>query len=689
MSVAASVVALVTLAAAPDGALATGTTRPANDNFRDAAPIAAATGTITGDNTGATSQNSEPRNCVYLTKTTVWYRFTPTVNGWLTINSRPLYSMELGLFRGSGLSQLSVAACGNELSTGLYLSANTTYHLQVQGRDGAAGPFTLDMAFSSQPTNDHFSSPARLAAPGQASGSTSGATVEAGESTSCDPYTTVNRSVWYEITPSADGWLMVSPRGSAFEATLALYQGSAIGSLQPMACLNVSQEIRVRVVGGVTYRLQLGSSESGHGAFHIATYLQTNTAFGTRTTRASVKTSGADLGLNAFGTALSRDGRFVAFSAGPGHCDRMDPRCNVYRRDVSTGATQLVSVATNGGAGNGFSHSPAISADGRYVAFASTAANLVSGDTNNVDPYGYWEAADIFVRDMQAGTTRRISVTNSGGQLLHAAREPTISADGRYVAFGTTGAFVGADTNGREDVYLHDSATRSLRRVSVSTAGAQGNDHSWRPALSGNGRHVAFASWATNLVSGDTNGWIDTFVRDLQTGQTTRVSVSSTGAQANEGSYYQPALSYDGRFVAFTSYATNLVAEDTNGWTDVFVRDRQLGTTTIASVATDWARARGPSARPTLSDDGRFLAFVSDATNLVPDDTIDNGSDVFVRDLVSNVTYRASLTASGAQMSDWALWPAISGDGRVVAFHTWQSLTRADANGRFDVYLRR
>src|SRR5205814_1263965 len=195
------------------------------------------------------------------------------------------------------------------------------------------------------------------------------------------------------------------------------------------------------------------------------------------------------------------------------------------------------------------------------------------------------------------------------------------SADGRFVAFAAWARNLApGDTNGFGDVFVHDRGTGVTERLSVDGAGTEANDTIHQPAISADGRFVAFVSAATNLVPGDTNGLSDVFVHDRRTRRTERVSVDSAGTQA-DGASASPALSADGRFVAFSSSATNLVPGDTNGQADVFVHDRRTGTTERVSVDSAGTGANGWSERPSISADGRFVAFCSYATNLVPRDT--------------------------------------------------------------------
>ena len=225
----------------------------------------------------------------------------------------------------------------------------------------------------------------------------------------------------------------------------------------------------------------------------------------------------------------------------------------------------------------------------------------------------------------------------------------------------------------------------TTKRVSLGPGGVQGNAGSYSPALSAGGRFVAFQSWASNLVPGDTNGRTDVFVHNRRTGRTERVSVGPNGAQGNAGSA-SPALSADGRFVAFGSDATNLVPGDTNGEADVFVHDRRTGTTERVSVGPGGGQGNGESFSPSLSADGRFVAFQSYATNLVPGDT-NNTSDVFVRDRGTGTTERVSVRRDGVHDTSDTL--TLSADGRFVAFHSEASnLVVGDTNGEVDVFVQ-
>jgi PKD repeat protein len=347
--------------------------------------------------------------------------------------------------------------------------------------------------------------------------------------------------------------------------------------------------------------------------------------------------------------------------------------------DSTTGTTTRVSVASDGSQGNDWSQGPSISADGRYVAFHSDASNLVSGDTNF--------AGDVFVHDRQTGQTTRVSVASDGSQGNGASGYNSISADGRYVAFFSYASnLVSGDSSGEGDVFVHDRQTGQTVRVSVASDGSQGNDRSWYPSISADGRYVAFCSSASNLVSGDTNYRDDVFVHDRQTGQTTRVSVASDGTQGNDASRYS-SISADGRYVAFDSWASNLVSGDTNGEDDVFVHDRQTGQTARVSVASDGSQGNDDSWDPSISADGRYVAFYSSASNMVSGDT--NGvDDVFVHNRQTGQTTRVSVASDGSQGNDDARRASISADGRYVAFESHASnMVSGDTNGEIDVFV--
>jgi len=223
--------------------------------------------------------------------------------------------------------------------------------------------------------------------------------------------------------------------------------------------------------------------------------------------------------------------------------------------------------------------------------------------------------------------------------------------------------------------------------VNVDSAGNQSNGPSHGCLQSAGTRFVAFHSIADNLVPGDTNGAPDAFVHDLRKGRTTRVSVDSTGAEANLGAGF-PATTPDGRYVAFESASDNLVPGDTNDSTDVFVHDRLSGQTSRVSIASSGQEGQGASCKPQISADGRYVAFSSEANNLVPHDT-NARIDVFVHDRWTGRTLRASVSSTGAQGNGWSDLPSISPDGSYVVFSSKaDNLVPGDTNGEVDVFIR-
>jgi Tol biopolymer transport system component len=398
------------------------------------------------------------------------------------------------------------------------------------------------------------------------------------------------------------------------------------------------------------------------------------------TDRVSLTAAGAQAPGMSSGPAISGDGRFVAFESVaalvPSDTNGL---ADVYVRDRLLGTTIWASVPLTGTA-TGLSTAAAISADGRFVAFQSTASNLVPGDTNGV--------SDVFVRDLQTGRTERVSVDSTGTPGNGVSEAPSLSGDGALVAFTSQATnLVAGDTNNATDVFVHDWHTGATVRASVATDGTQADRAAYDPRLSADGRFVAFDTDATNLVPGDTNGAYDVFLRDLQTGVTERASLTATGDQA-DGDSGTPSLSADGRFVAFQSYAGNLVSGDSNGNYDVFVRDRQTGAVERASLGVGGVEGNAGAYEPSLSADGQIVAFKSGSGNLIPGDT--NGSaDIFVRDRATGSLERATLATDGTQGDGDSGRPASSATGRYVAFESASSnLVPGDTNAASDVFLR-
>ena len=403
-----------------------------------------------------------------------------------------------------------------------------------------------------------------------------------------------------------------------------------------------------------------------------------------RTTRVSVNSREVQAGLGAYYPTISGSGRFVAFESTAANLVKGDTNAeiDVFVRDRNTGTTERVSVRSSGAQGNSWSGYSSISGNGRFVAFTSPASNLVSGDGNAND--------DVFVHDRRTGVTTRISVSSGGREGNADSDYPSISADGRFVAFYSVATnLVKGDANGFNDLFVHDRKTGTTKLVTVSSSGAQANAGSGYLApgsISGDGRYVVFGSDASNLVGNDTNGQRDIFIRDLVARSTKRVSVGSSGQADNAST--DPTISADGRSVTFVSFATNLIANDTNGVDDVFVRDLGARRTRRVSVGSAGQEADNYSTDPTISGDGRYVAFRSSATNLIAQD-VNANDDVFVRDLSTGTTRRVSVGNAGQEGNATSGLPFISGSGQWVVFQSdATNLVKGDTNAAGDIFVR-
>lgn len=411
----------------------------------------------------------------------------------------------------------------------------------------------------------------------------------------------------------------------------------------------------------------------------------------------SVDAAGVQGNLRSYQHAITADGRFVVFSSGSTNwIEGADPNAyisNIFLRDRATGAFELISVDNSGVPGDGYSYYPSVSADGRFVAFRSSSKNFVP------NPPSYY-MSNIFVRDRTAGTTELVSVNSSGIRANGFSMSPDLSAGGRYVAFysSATNLVPGGDANGsRNDIFVHDRETGETELVSVNSSGVQGNGVSSNPVISADGRFVVFHSQATNLVpGGDANGpYFDVFVRDRINGTTEVVSVDSAGVQANNSSF-AASISLDGRFVTFTSRASNLhPGTDVNGTAyDAYVHDRLTGITELVAVNNYGEQGDGYSYPGAVSADGRYVAFFSPSTNLIPGGDV-NGTriDAFLRDRVTGTTELISVNNAGEQSNGWSRTGnrAMSSDARFVAFSSSGTnlIPGGDANYTMDdIFVR-
>jgi len=387
------------------------------------------------------------------------------------------------------------------------------------------------------------------------------------------------------------------------------------------------------------------------------------------------------------GTVVNYGGRYVTFQSGapnlvPGPSSLYQ---DIFLRDRKTKHTERVSVALNGEQTNGESIDPSISADGRYVAFTSYASNLAPD--NDPSRFGW----DIFVRDRLTGKTELVSVSSTGVQADQPSQSGSISSDGRYVVFTSyaTNLAPGID-NGWRNVFVHDRQTGQTEWISVGLNGKQPNNDCLSAvgprAISADGRYVVFGSDASNIVPGDTNGAGDAFIRDRQTQQTTRISVSSSGAQAN-GQSAIAALSADGRFVAFTSDATNLAPGDNNGVADVFVRDRQTAQTERVNADPVIANSYFGPQGVAMSADARIISFSAQG--------FDGRYNVYAVDRQTGRIEKASVSSNGVSGNDQSYSAGMSADGKFVAFASLatnlvandHNTTRHGTNAAADMYV--
>ena len=387
----------------------------------------------------------------------------------------------------------------------------------------------------------------------------------------------------------------------------------------------------------------------------------------------------------SFDPGISNTGRFVVFdSAASNLVPNLNPNSKrqVYLHDRQTGVTEMVSVTSAGLPGNDDSFVATVSDDGNIVVFDSFASNYAGNDTGGV--------RDVFLRDRAAGTTQRISQYITGTQGVCAAitvnpldcnsSDPSISADGSIIAFATWSQLTPDDTDEAHDVYVFNRTASSLQRISVGIGGPP-NGPSGSPAVSAEGRYITFSSLANNLIVGDTVDTVsDIFVFDRQTG-ILRKATGAFGGGAADGPSFGPSISGDGRFVAFWSQAANLQSvPEATGFFDIFVADMQDSPASIKKIVNlQGAEGDGESRAPSISRDGKIIAFDSLATNL--DDTLADGNgarDIYVLDRSCSVTFnagpctfkRVSVASNGEASNGESRFAALSGDGKYVAYYS-------------------
>jgi hypothetical protein len=455
------------------------------------------------------------------------------------------------------------------------------------------------------------------------------------------------------------------------------------------------------------------------------------------TTVVSVSSSGALANQSSSGPVISADGNSVAFASAATNLAAGDTNNvpDVFVRNRSAGTTTRVSVSGNGAEGNAASDWPALSADGRYVTFRSSASNLAAGPA--------MPDSNIFVRDSQASTTALVS-TSAVGKNVSGAVDPSISADGSTIAYTavtdddypatwqifvanrTTGAvrqvtfgpstasfdfsgsvgswvstngryvffsssaynFVDGDGNRADDVFAFDSQTSTFSLVSASkflSRTAQGESYTTGgSALSQQGRYAAFTSAAATLTPGDRNGWPDVFVADRSTGQVEIGSVNSSGEQGNDYSRYA-SISNDGNVISFTSWSNNLAPNDTSGYQDIFAHDQATGITMLQSADSNGNAGWEESYLSVISGNGRYVAFNSNSSNLAPGGGL---GSLFLKDRTTGATTLISKSSSGEPANSYSLDPSMSDDGRFIVFESDASnLTPGDSYGTSDVFV--
>jgi len=372
--------------------------------------------------------------------------------------------------------------------------------------------------------------------------------------------------------------------------------------------------------------------------------------------------NGTHLVSSVFGTDILTDIEQVQFA---------DTEFALIPYVPPTETSGVLNISLGNNLTNGNAQWSSSSGDGRFVVYEKNSGS----------------SANIFLHDIDADTTKQVSVSSSGITGNSVSYAPSISDDGRFVAFESrANNLISGDSNGSSDIYLHDTSNDETTRVSVSSGDSQGNNASYSPSLSGDGRFIVFQSYASNLVAGDSNARADIFVHDTLNDETTRVSVATGGLQSN-GDSHAPFISSDGRFIAYESDATNLVANDTNGKRDVFLYDISSRETTRVSIATGEAEGDGRSFSANLSSDGKLVAYRSEATNLVTGDT--NGArDIFIHNTETGETTRLSQTETGGETNADAEPATLSADGRYLAYTSFATnIVSGDTNGRRDVFV--
>lgn len=400
--------------------------------------------------------------------------------------------------------------------------------------------------------------------------------------------------------------------------------------------------------------------------------------------RISVDNFGVEADSNSINSDLSADGRFVVFNSLATNLvhDDSNQTWDIFRRDRLNGQTKRISLSQAGEQADGASLEPVINSDGRYIAFSSSASNLIDSDTNG--------AKDVFLVDNDTGLVQRISVSADGAEADADSESPAISAGGRYIVYVSAANNLVANglDSGVKQIYWRDRLSGATRLVSFGVGGAAGNADSLHPSISDDGQVVVFESAASNLVANDSNGHSDIFLYRIAEDSIVRVNLSNHGEQANEISV-TPEVSGNGLFVVFASNATNLVDNDSNGFRDVFVVDVAENRIERINVNNNGEQANGSVfTSPGLSGDGRFVVYYGSATNLVENDN-NAAWDVFLYDRLQQRTELVSKNATGDFGNGSSFEPTITSDGHYVVFGSQaNNFVAEDNNGAWDIFLR-
>ncbi len=545
------------------------------------------------------------------------------------------------------------------------------------------------------PANDNFASATLLAGTkiARTSDTNVAATPEGSEPAHAG--SAANASIWYRWTPTLSGPTRITTQGSSFDTRLAVYTGATVSGLAEVVSNDddpdgevLTSRVRFDAVGGTTYRIVVDGYVGETGTVKLNLFEGPPS-----TTRVNLVNGGTGEALNGGSRtpSLDLDGSHVAFMAGADNLIGAGVDTNfsqdIFVRDRALNTTTRASVTVTGTQANNDSYEPVSNTDGNIVSFTSDATNLLGA---GVDSNGF---QDIFVRNISGLTTTRASVSDTEAQSDDDSDFSDLTPDGNQVVFeswATNLILPTLDNNGNADVFLRSISGGTTSRISVTDAEAQANGNSFNPAVNADGTKIAFESRADNLqaVGPDGNGNVrDIFLRNTTTGNTTRVSVGTGSLEGNAASL-NASISSDGTKIAFESDASNFLANDTNGARDIFVHDTLTGVTTRVSVRTGGIQGKGDSFNAQISDDGRWVVFESDANNLVLGDT--NGTtDVFLHDRTTGITTRASVGVGGDEANTGGDIPAISGDHQLVAFESQSNnLVSTDNNDMIDVFAR-